>query len=111
VQHCSACTGGEKVGYIGEGGTLIYNDVDANSSGVYPVQIEYCDGTSGDTGRSATLTVNGVVIQTITFAPTGSFATPDTVTADLPLREGSNTIEFSDASAYAPDFNSITVRL
>jgi hypothetical protein len=31
------------------------------------------------------------------------------VTAYLPLSADSNTIEFSDASAYPPDFNGITV--
>jgi hypothetical protein len=109
VQSCSACTGGQKVGYVGEGGTLTINGVSASQAGVYPVLIEYCDGTSGDTGRSATITVNGVVVQTIVFTPTGSFSTPGTVSAYLPLNAGSNTVEFSDASAYAPDFNGITV--
>ncbi|MGH3155357.1 MAG: alpha-galactosidase D, partial [Streptosporangiaceae bacterium] len=109
VQSCPACTGGQKVGYVGEGGTLTVNGVDASAAGVYPVAIEYCDGSSGDTGRSATITVNGVVVQTIVFTPTGSFSTPGTVTAYLPLNAGSNTVEFSDASAYAPDFNGITV--
>jgi Alpha galactosidase A/Alpha galactosidase C-terminal beta sandwich domain/Carbohydrate binding module (family 35) len=109
VQSCSACTGGQKVGYVGDGGTLTFNGVSASQAGVYPVLIEYCDGTSGDTGRSATITVNGVVVQTIVFTPTGSFTTPGTVTAYLPLNAGANTVEFSDASAYAPDFNGITV--
>ncbi|HUN32403.1 MAG TPA: carbohydrate-binding protein [Trebonia sp.] len=109
VQSCTACTGGQKVGFVGEGGTLTLNGVSAAAAGVYPVQIEYCDGTSGSTGRSATITVNGVVVQTIVFTPTGSFSTPGTVTAYLPLAAGSNTVEFSDASAYAPDFNGITV--
>ena len=109
TQTCGACTGGEKVGYVGDGGTLTFNGVSAATGGVYPVAIEYCDGSSGDTGRSATITVNGVVVQTIVFTPTGSFTTPGTVTAYLPLNAGSNAVEFSDASAYAPDFNGITV--
>jgi hypothetical protein len=109
VQSCSACTGGQKIGYVGDGGTLTVNGVSASQAGLYPVLIEYCDGSSGDTGRSATITVNGVVVQTIVFTPTGSFTTPGTVTAYLPLNAGSNTVEFSDASAYAPDFNGITV--
>jgi alpha-galactosidase len=109
TQTCGACTGGAKVGYVGDGGTLTFNGVSAPAPGVYPVQVEYCDGSSGDTGRSATITVNGVVVQTIVFTPTGSFTTPGTVTAYLPLNAGANTVEFSDASAYAPDFNGITV--
>jgi hypothetical protein len=98
-----------KVGYIGETGTLTFNRVQVNSTAVYPVLIEYCDGTSGATGRSATITVNGTVVQTVVFTPTRSFSMPGTVTAYLPLHAGTNTVEFSDPSAYAPDLNSITV--
>jgi hypothetical protein len=43
------------------------------------------------------------------FTPTGSFTTPGTVTACLPLNAGPNTVEFSDASAYPPGFNGITL--
>jgi hypothetical protein len=109
VQSCPACTGGQKVGYIGNGGTLTINGVSAGAAGVYPALIEYCDGSGGSTGRAATITVNGTVEQTIVFTPTGSFSTPGTVTAYLPLKAGANTVEFSDASAYAPDINGITV--
>ncbi|HET9171062.1 MAG TPA: CBM35 domain-containing protein [Actinospica sp.] len=110
VQSCSACTGGQKVGYVGNGsGTLTYNNVTVSSAGVYPVQIVYCDGTSGTTGRSATFTVNGTVVQTNVFTPTGGFSTPGTVTDYLPLKAGSNTIEISNGSAYAPDFSAIVV--
>lgn len=110
VQSCGTCNGGQKVGYVGNGsGTLTFNGVSASSAGVYPVQIVYCDGTSGNTGRSATFTVNGVVVQTNVFTPTGGFSTPGTVTDYLPLKAGSNTIEVSNGSAYAPDFNAIVV--
>ena len=109
VASCSACNGGQKVGYVGNNsGTITYN-VNVSTAGVYPVQIVYCDGTSGSTGRSATFTVNGVVVQTNVFTPTGGFSTPGTVTAYFPLQAGSNTIEISNGSAYAPDFNSIVV--
>jgi hypothetical protein len=83
--------------------------VTASAAGVFPVQIVYCDGTSGTTGRSATFTVNGVVVQTNVFTPTGGFSTPGTVTDYLPLKAGSNTVEISNGSAYAPDFNAIVV--
>lgn len=110
VQSCSACTGGQKVGYVGNAsGTLTYTGVTATKAGVYPVQIVYCDGTSGTAGRSATFTVNGTVVQTNVFTPTGDFSTPGSVTAYFPLKAGSNTIEISNGSAYAPDFNSIIV--
>jgi hypothetical protein len=110
VQSCSACTGGEKVGYVGNGsGTLTFNDVDVSAAGVYPVQIVYCDGTSGDTGRSATFTVNGTVVQTNVFTPTGGSQHARHGDRLLPLKAGENTIEISNGSAYAPDFSSIVV--
>jgi hypothetical protein len=110
VQSCGACSGGQKVGFVGNGsGTLTFNNVTASAAGVYPVQIVYCDGTTGTTGRSATFTVNGVVVQTNVFTPTGGFSTPATVTAYLPLKAGANTIEVSNGSAYAPDFSAIVV--
>jgi Alpha galactosidase A/Alpha galactosidase C-terminal beta sandwich domain/Carbohydrate binding module (family 35) len=109
VASCSACTGGEKVGYVGNNSGTITYSVSATSAGVYPVQIVYCDGTSGTTGRSATFTVNGTVVQTNVFTPTGGFSTPGTVTDYFPLKAGTNTIEISNGSAYAPDFNSIIV--
>lgn len=110
VQSCSTCTGGQKVGYVGNGsGTLTFNSVTVTNAGVYPVQIVYCDGTSGTTGRSATITVNGVVVQTNVFTPTGGFSTQGTVTDYLPLKAGANTIEISNGSAYAPDFDALVV--
>ena len=109
VASCSACTGGEKVGFVGDNSGTVTFSVSASKAGVYPVQIVYCDGTSGTTGRSATFTVDGTVVQTNVFTPTGGFSTPGTVTDYLPLQAGTNTIEISNGSAYAPDFNSIVV--
>jgi alpha-galactosidase len=109
VQSCPACSGGQQVGYVGGGGTLTFNGVTANTAGTYPVTIAYSDGSSGDTGRPATVTVNGSTTQTVVFTPTGGFSTPGTVTVYLPLNTGSNTVEFSDASAYTPDFDDISL--
>src|SRR5579875_3876032 len=109
VASCNSCLGGEKVGYVGNGGTLTFNGVTAAAAGTYPVRVAYLDGTSGTVGRSATITVNGTAVTTQAFTPTGSFANPGSATVSLPLQKGTNTIEFSNASAWAPDFDAITV--
>jgi Alpha galactosidase A/Alpha galactosidase C-terminal beta sandwich domain/NPCBM-associated, NEW3 domain of alpha-galactosidase/Alpha-galactosidase, CBM13 domain len=107
VQTCTTCSGGKKVGFVGNGGTLTFNSVTVASSGTYQVTIAYCDGSA--TGRQATVSVNGGTPQTLSFTPTGSFSTVGTMTVRLPLTAGTNTIEFANPSDYAPDFDRIIV--
>jgi len=107
VQSCSTCYGGEKVGFVGEGGTLTINNVPAATAGTYPVTIIYCDGSA--TGRQVTVSVDGGAAQTLSFTPTGSFTTVGAMTVSLSLAAGSNTIEFANPAAYAPDLNEIIV--
>ncbi len=107
VASCSTCYGGEKVGYVGEGGTLTYNDVSAPAGGTYNVTIIYCDGSA--TGRQADITVDGGTPQLLSFTPTGSFDTVGAMTVTVTLAAGDNTIELSNPAAYAPDMNEIIV--
>jgi Alpha galactosidase A/Alpha-galactosidase, CBM13 domain/Alpha galactosidase C-terminal beta sandwich domain/NPCBM-associated, NEW3 domain of alpha-galactosidase len=107
LQNCSTCSGGAKVGFVGNGGTLTFNQVSAASAGTYQVTIVYCDGSG--TGRQATISVNGGAPQTLSFTPTGSFSTVGTMTVPLQLAAGANTIEFANPSAYAPDFDRLIV--
>ena len=110
---CAACSGGSKVGYLGgtgtNTGTLTFNNVSVPSAGTYVVTIAYCDGSSGSTGRSATITVNGTVQTTNTFTPTGGWSTPGSISIPLALQAGNNAIEFSNAGAYAPDIDALSV--
>ena len=69
--------------------------------------IAYLDGSA--TGRQADVSVNGGSAQLVQFTPTGSFSTVGTVTVPLQLAAETNTIEFSDPSAFAPDFDRIIV--
>jgi hypothetical protein len=108
-QSCTTCYGGEKVGYVGDGGTLTYNDVTVPAAGTYNVTLVYCDGSSGTTGRQADITVNGGTPRLLQFTPTGSFTTVGAMTVPVTLNAGANTIELSNPSAYAPDFNELVV--
>lgn len=107
VTACSTCSGGQKVGFVGAGGTLTFNNVSVPSAGTYQVTIAYLDGSA--TGRQADVSANGGPAQLVQFTPTGSFSTVGTLTIPLALTAGSNTIEFSNPSAYAPDFDRIIV--
>jgi len=108
VQSCSGCASGQTVGYIGEGGTLTFPNISASTAGNYTLTISYEDG---DAGRSATLTVNGTAT-TLNFTGlnNSNWTTPQTLTVTVSLNAGTNTIEFSNASAYAPDIDQITVQ-
>ena len=107
VAGCTACSGGQKVGFVGNGGTLTFTGVTAAVAGSYQVAIGYCDGST--TGRQAVVSVNGGAGQTLTFTPTGSFSTPGTMTVTLTLVAGTNTIQFGNPTAYAPDFDKISI--
>ncbi len=108
VAACSGCSGGEKVGNIGKGGTLQFNNVQASSSGTHTLTISYIDG---DAGRSAQMSVNGAASTTISFHGTndGNWNVVQTLTVSVSLNTGNNTIKFSNTSASGPDFDRITV--
>jgi hypothetical protein len=105
VQSCPACSGGAKVGYVGNGGTLTFNNVNVASAGTYRVTLVYCSGDP----RPAMISANGGTPQTLSFPSTGSFSTTGTMTVPLPLTAGNNMIEIGDPNAYAPDFDRIIV--
>ena len=107
VQSCATCSGGSKVGNVGEGGTLTFTGVTAPAAGTYNVTLAYCDGSA--TGRPATISVNGGTPADVSFTPTGSFTTVGTMTVPLQLTAGTNTIELADPSAFTPDFDRIIV--
>jgi chitodextrinase len=111
VQSCSGCSGGQAVGYIGNNsGTLTVN-FSVAWAGSYNLTIAYVNGDSS--ARTALVTVNSGSAQTVSFAPTGSWSTPNNLTLSAPitLNAGSNSIELSNPSSWAPDIDKITVTL
>jgi hypothetical protein len=105
VSACATCSGGSKVGYVGNGGTLTFNNITAPSAGTYRVTLLYAtDGV-----RPGLVSADGGAAQTLSFPSTGSFNTPGALTVSLALNAGANTIQLSDPSAYAPDFDRIIV--
>lgn len=108
---CASCSGGTKVGNVGNGAanTLRFTDVTAAATGTKVVDIAYTNGAN--TARTAILQVNGQQATTVSFPPTGSWATPGTVSVEVSLAKGSsNSLTFSNFSAWTPDFDAIEVR-
>lgn len=108
VAACGPCSGGNKVGFVGNNsGTLQFNGVNASTAGSYTLTIYY---TNGDTvSRSATISVNGGAGTNVNFPVTGGWTTVGSVQTTISLNAGSNTIKFSNATGWAPDFDRITV--
>lgn len=55
VATCSTCSGTKMVGFLGNGGTLQFNNVNAASSGSYTLTLSFIDG---DTGRAAQMLID-----------------------------------------------------
>src|SRR5262249_2554232 len=94
VSTCAACSGGRKAGYVGNGGTVTFTNVNVPSAGSYQVTLVYCDGST--TGRQAVVSANGGTGQTITFTPTGSFNTPGSLVVTLTLNAGVNSVQIGN---------------
>ncbi|MFI1212163.1 ricin-type beta-trefoil lectin domain protein [Streptomyces sp. NPDC020802] len=108
---CANCSGGTKVGGVGNGSanTLRFNGVSAADTGIKVVDIAYTNGDSA--ARTAVLQVNGQTATKVSFPPTGSWSTPGTVSVEVSLGKGSaNTLTFSNGSAWTPDLDAIAVR-
>lgn len=102
----STCSGGSKVGYVGNNsGTLQFNNVNAASSGNYTLTIYYLSGEA----RNATMSINGGAGTTVSFSSLGNWTTVGTKEVTVYLNQGSNNIKFYNTSSWAPDFDRISV--
>jgi len=111
VANCSGCSGGKKVGYVGNGGTLTFNTVTVSAAGTYNVIVAYLDGSTptGTPGRSLVVSANGGAGTTVQDTSTGSYNSVGTLTVPVALNAGANTIEISNPSDWAPDIDRILV--
>ncbi|ANE45667.1 hypothetical protein SY83_04410 [Paenibacillus swuensis] len=104
---CASCSGGSKVGYLGNGGTLQFNNIAGGTGGTASLTIYY---TAGDATRAATLNVNGSDVTTVQFPSSGGWSTVGSHSVTISLNSGSsNTIKFYRNGGYAPDIDKIEV--
>ena len=106
VSPCSACSGGSKVGFVGNnGGTLQWNGVNVATAGTYTVSVSYLSGEA----RSAQLRVNGGAPVTLSFPSTGGWTAVGTVQTQVSLNASNNTIQVSNPTGWAPDLDRIQI--
>ncbi|MEU6860707.1 glycoside hydrolase family 97 N-terminal domain-containing protein [Glycomyces sp. NPDC046736] len=102
---CKGCSEGGKVGYLGLGGSVEFNDVRAAEAGLHDLTFTY---TSGDP-RDVRITVNGEVVSTEQLSDSGGWEFVNQWTVEVPLEAGANTIRFDNPDQYAPDIDSFTL--
>jgi hypothetical protein len=104
----ATCSGGAKVGYLGKSATnyLEFNKVWANTAETYNLTLFYITGEN----RSVTMKVNGrdTLLANLN---SGSFTKRDSVIVPVTLKQGLNTIRFSNSSDYLPDIDAIKIDL
>jgi hypothetical protein len=105
VAGCDACSGGKKVGNLYAGGKLRFNDVTVQKAGIYTVKVAYVSGDA----RSVNVSSNSGNGTSQKLPSTGDWSTAETVSVQLALKAGTNTITFDSGSGYAPDIDRIIV--
>jgi hypothetical protein len=102
---CSACSGGSKVGYIGNGATLTFNQVGASTAGTRSLAISYLSAVA----RTATIRVNNGAATTVSFPATADWNTVGVRTLPVTLAAGNNTVTIANPGGWAPDIDKITI--
>ncbi len=74
--------------------------VNAAAAGPHTLKFGYANGTTSD--RSAAVSVNGTVVATPAFAPTGAWTSWNTVSVPVTLSAGANTIRVAGTLAVGP---------
>jgi endo-1,4-beta-D-glucanase Y len=105
VSSCAHCSGGKRVGNLGNGGTVTFKDISEAGAGDQTLTIYY---QSPAAPLSAVITVDGVD-KTVAF-PATSDHDIGSVTLVVTLAAGSgNTIVYANATAAAPYLDRIVV--
>ncbi|HEX7734012.1 MAG TPA: protein kinase [Ktedonobacteraceae bacterium] len=108
IFSCPPCSGGKKVGRLGQGGTLLFNGIRAGKTAAYKITFYFVDGR-GD--RSASISINGGPALAYTFhgANDNNWNEVQTLTITVQLTAGTNTLFISNPSASAPDIDRVVV--
>jgi hypothetical protein len=106
---CAPCSGGRKVGDVGDGtGVLQFNKVNVARAGTVTLSIAYVNGDP--TARRAQLSVDGGPAQWLSFPPTGDWNSVGTMTVKVGVPAGDHTVRLANPGDMAPDFDRLTVR-
>jgi Alpha galactosidase C-terminal beta sandwich domain len=109
IAHCDGCMGGLKIGNLGGPSIVTINDISAPADGTYNLNIFGVDGDSPGY-RTMTVAVNGGSTQSVQISGSNWNGTSSSQTVQVQLKKGSsNSIQFGNASDYAPDLDYIVI--
>jgi alpha-galactosidase len=105
IVGCGFCSGGGKAGNLGgAGSTVAFTKVTVPYAGNYQLELDFL--TSGP--RSFQLEINNATPTTLNLNGS-SFQSPASTVITVALQAGTNTIQFSNPTGFAPDLDSITI--
>jgi hypothetical protein len=109
VSGCEGCADGLKVGDLSEGASVTLKGFQVAKAGTYDITVSYTDGSDG---RQIGIAANGGNAQKVTLGGTGDdqWDRVQSTTYRLALKEGANTITFSNVGGYGPDIDRVTVQ-
>lgn len=100
----STASNGKYVGQIDFADSAVTFTVNAPGNGTYPVTVHYANGTTSTSTHN--VVVNGDTANpiTVSYAPTGSwgnFSESKSVTVQVPMKAGANTLKFTKGTGFA----------
>jgi hypothetical protein len=104
VVSCATCSGGSKVGWIGNGAALAVNQVGTGAAANHTLTISYSSAVS----RNATITVNGGTPITVNFPATADWTTVGTKSITVALNASNNVVRIANPSDWAPDIDKLS---
>ncbi|WAC39794.1 T9SS type A sorting domain-containing protein [Pedobacter sp. SL55] len=102
IQNCTSCAGANLVGNLGgpTNGTLTHT-VNVSTAGVYALTIYYAT----ENARPINITVNDNTPARFNCMATGGWTTVVSLTTNISLKAGSNTIKFDSPNEWAPNID------
>lgn len=102
--NATTASNGKYIGQIDFADSDVTFTVDAPGNGTYPVTVHYANGTTSTSTHN--LVVNGATAGpiTVSYAPTGSwgqFSESKSVTVQVPMKTGANTLKFTKGTGFA----------
>jgi len=106
ISGCSTCSGGSKVGNLYNTASVTLR-INACSAGLFNMVVTYC---SGDNTRSLSVSTNNGPAVTKNVPNSGGWSTPATISYQVQLNAGANTIRlYQAANGYGPDIDKIFI--